>query len=334
MNKQRNLVHLELLRILAIYCVIFNHTDGRGFLLFSVAKNPIAYNFYLFLSIACKVAVPLFFMISGALLLKKEESIGTVYRKRVLRMVVILIGISLIYTIYYDVRDGKAFDTIAFLKTIYSSRSAVALWYLYMFIGFLAMLPLLRKMAKNLSAKEYVYLGIMSILLSGVLPILQCRLWQDTLKLNENALGTLFTSKFLVCFLMGYFFEYVLPEKYYTLRNAIYALIISVIAIGICCYMTTYRARVTGDYSGEGLQTFHNSLIAIPSYSLYFCGKLLFMKKKFSERFCRMVCFFGSMTFGIFLFEKILRELTIGVFYRLEPVIPFRHVWCGCLRRV
>ncbi len=87
--EKKKLVHLEAFRILAIYLVMFNHTDKNGFFFFTVAQASPFYGLYLFISIACKFAVPLFYMVSGALLLKKEESIGVVYKKRFLRMLII-----------------------------------------------------------------------------------------------------------------------------------------------------------------------------------------------------------------------------------------------------
>lgn len=74
-------LHLEFLRIIAIMLVIFNHTGEKGFLLYTIARDSVLYEFYLFSSIACKVAVPLFWMISGALLINKEESISVIYKK-------------------------------------------------------------------------------------------------------------------------------------------------------------------------------------------------------------------------------------------------------------
>lgn len=90
-------LYLDLIRAVSIFLVIFNHTGIKGFMLYSVATQSPLYPFYMFLSVACKPAVPLFWMVSGALLLPKEESIGRVYRHRVLRMVIVLVLFSAIY---------------------------------------------------------------------------------------------------------------------------------------------------------------------------------------------------------------------------------------------
>ena len=59
-SQDRNIIHIELIRIIAIILVMFNHTNTKGFTHFSVAQESIFYPFYLFFSIADKIAVPLF----------------------------------------------------------------------------------------------------------------------------------------------------------------------------------------------------------------------------------------------------------------------------------
>lgn len=63
---------IELMRIVATFFVIFNHTGDKGFFLFSLYDaHSIQYWIYLFISVFCKFSVPLFFMIAGSLLLNR-----------------------------------------------------------------------------------------------------------------------------------------------------------------------------------------------------------------------------------------------------------------------
>lgn len=79
-------IHLEILRLIAIYFVIFNHTGVNAYQAYAT-KEPgsLLYNIYLIMAIVCKIAVPLFFMISGATLLGKTESIKDLYFKRIFK---------------------------------------------------------------------------------------------------------------------------------------------------------------------------------------------------------------------------------------------------------
>ena len=66
----------ELMRILAIFLVVFNHTENRGFFLYQVPGcSGINAILSLLLATVCKIAVPLFLMISGGLLFLRQESL-------------------------------------------------------------------------------------------------------------------------------------------------------------------------------------------------------------------------------------------------------------------
>ncbi len=96
-------LYLEVLRYIAIFFVIYNHTAGNGFLLFVDTEQPQwLYPLNLFISQIDKIAVPIFFMISGSLLLGKNEPISVILKKRVLRMCLVLVGISVFYLFYND----------------------------------------------------------------------------------------------------------------------------------------------------------------------------------------------------------------------------------------
>ena len=85
----------ELMRILAIFLVVFNHTENRGFFLYQ-APGCSAVNAILSLLLAtvCKIAVPLFFMISGGLLLHRQETLKDLLCRRIVRMALVLVLFS------------------------------------------------------------------------------------------------------------------------------------------------------------------------------------------------------------------------------------------------
>ena len=90
-------IDIELMRIIACFFVIFNHTETNGYFLFSLYdKHSLQFWIYLFLSVFCKFSVPLFFTISGALMLDREpEPLNRLWRYRILKMVIILVTWSL-----------------------------------------------------------------------------------------------------------------------------------------------------------------------------------------------------------------------------------------------
>ena len=77
-------VWIDLLRIGACLLVIFNHLPG--YTLYQTNTGVMAWA-YMSITMFTRINVPLFLMISGALLLKHDEAIGRTLRHRVSKMV-------------------------------------------------------------------------------------------------------------------------------------------------------------------------------------------------------------------------------------------------------
>ena len=203
---QKKKIHIELLRIFAIYCVMFNHTQNGGFFYFAENTAGVLYGISMFLSVLCKVAVPLFFMITGALLLGKEESLKTLFLKRFLKFFLLLIAVSALYYVCLS----EDCSVSGFLKAVYSSETTTGLWYLYSYLGLLLMMPILRKLVRMLTEKEYRYILACQILLAGIIPMVEYLLWQGRNTLNSNFSAVIFTTSNIFYALMGYYCENVL----------------------------------------------------------------------------------------------------------------------------
>jgi surface polysaccharide O-acyltransferase-like enzyme len=59
-------LHMDILRIIAILFVLYNHTNERGYSLYAFPSSGILHIFYIVVAALIAVAVPIFFMISGA----------------------------------------------------------------------------------------------------------------------------------------------------------------------------------------------------------------------------------------------------------------------------
>lgn len=169
LTDKKKIAYLELLRVLACFFVIVNHTVVGEFL----AQQPGSKKWVLLVAyfFASKTAVPVYLMISGALLLKQVDS----YRKclkRCLRIVADIVIFSLLYYLYSWYVYGVDFDLLEFFKLIYQTNITNAYWYLYLYLGILVMLPLLQRLAAGMEKREYVYLLLISVVFTGIMPIL------------------------------------------------------------------------------------------------------------------------------------------------------------------
>ncbi len=206
MDNTKRKIHIDVLKILAILLVIFIHTGNEGFLAYQRQENLLIQILQLFFASFSKIAVPLYFMCSGALLLGKEETIQKLWKKRVLKYIIITIVFTIIYYIFLSIHDNSLIDLGWILKTMYSSSTfsfSGSYWFLYSYIAFLIMLPILRIIAKYMTREVMIYLLVLYGIFNGILPILEFYL-----ELEKLAISIPFvTNQVLFYPLVGYYLE-------------------------------------------------------------------------------------------------------------------------------
>ncbi len=162
-NKTESVVYMkktyiESLRMIAIILVIYNHTRELGFTLYQYTSDTGAYYLSVLMIPVCKTAVPIFLMISGATLLGKTEDYRHLFSGRIVRYAGIILFWGTLQYLRY-VRTGKAeLSARGWWNNIYSSPRLETYWYLYLYLGFLLLLPLLRKAVSGMTNKDYGYL--------------------------------------------------------------------------------------------------------------------------------------------------------------------------------
>ena len=328
-TKENQKLYIYFLKIIAIYMVLFNHTGNAGFVLFTVAHDSKSYAFYLFNAILIKIAVPLFFMTSGALLLGKDESLKHLLQKRFLKYVVILFVGSAISYLYSSLRQHSAPLSITyFFKTLYTSRLANAYWYLYTYLAYILTLPLLRRLARAMTNKEYWWMIVLHGLINS-LSIIEFLIWKGSASHN-GSFSLFITTNYIFYPLTGYFIDQRLRKEQFTKKNFLLLLALSFVAIAICCVMTQYRCTLIDEWQESSCQTFFNTLIFIPTLTVYYGANMYFFKYRPHPWIAQAIFVVGQTTFGIYLFEDIWRNETQFVFTFLKPIIhtlPACWIW-------
>src|SRR5574340_37553 len=128
---------------------------------------------------ASRIAVPLFFMASGFLLLGKQESYADFFRKRALRVFVPFVIWSLIYLAWNaDFEPGPfTLGTVgdALLRILRGPRAA-HLWFFYVLISLYLFTPVLRIFTLNARLRDLAYFCGLWFLLDPVLNLLRHQL--------------------------------------------------------------------------------------------------------------------------------------------------------------
>ncbi|GAB3905301.1 acyltransferase [Mucilaginibacter boryungensis] len=149
------------LRVIALFAVIILHCSSP--LLGGYPKVP--YNEWLaadFYNALTRFAVPVFVMITGALLLGRDDELFSFLKKRLSRVVIPFLFWSLVYIAYafYNEDIPYTTDTWANIKQVLHQLkygSSYHLWYVYMLIGLYFIIPVLSKFIRHASEKETLY---------------------------------------------------------------------------------------------------------------------------------------------------------------------------------
>lgn len=295
---------IEIMRIMACFFVIFNHTSQNGFFLFSVRPiGSLQYWIDLFISVFCKFAVPLFFAISGALLIPKEDSLKkTLWR--IIRAIIVLTLFSFLYYFVEVYNGNETFDFSRFLLKLYCSNWNGTYWYLYAYIPFLITLPLLRSFAKGLDSKWFIYMFVIGFLFRRILPVIEYLANEGKYHINDyfgNNLRWIYIN--IVEFpLLGYFLNCRIRSSDITRKQLAIMWTTNVITIIISSYLTYYKQS-----KGQGLdQAFHETFVVINVLSLFLTTKKVFGSKKINIIISKMICCLGECTFGIYLLHVLI----------------------------
>jgi surface polysaccharide O-acyltransferase-like enzyme len=154
-------VSADLIRVVAIFAVILVHTG-----VYAAYMNPLfddlsvgrglIINLY---SCFGHLGVPLFIMLSGALLLvpsKKDEDLGVFFKKRFSRVGLPFIFWGVIYFLWDIYIEGQQVTLSFIINGIFLGPYTI-FWYLYMLVGLYLITPLLRVMVAHFTNNHFKY---------------------------------------------------------------------------------------------------------------------------------------------------------------------------------
>ncbi len=292
--------YIEVMRIIAAFLVIVNHTNSDVFLKYS---EPASFTWFFSLTyfFISKIAVPVFLMIMGGLLLQKIDSPKKSVI-RVLRMVAVVVIYSAVYYIYLHRNNPETMGFLDFFKTIFTNRTNNAFWYIYTYIGLLILLPLMQRMAVSFSKKATEYFVLVSVGVMGFIP-----------------LGTMFfgitpnhyVTDVFFCVTIGLVFLGFYIEKYVKITKSMCAgaglLFVSIITFDVTYSYIKYQDNPQSYLQLDNWQYLNITASALCFYIIF---KYLFSAVKTGENTSKVLCYLGSLTFGIYLLSDLVMFIT------------------------
>ncbi len=305
---------------------MFTHTATAGFSIFIVRPESFFYPLYLAVPFWVKTAVPIFFMISGALLLGREEPISVIFKKRIWRFLQVIFVFSLInYVWFYHNLPLTIPGHIAkFFTMMYSSNMATAYYFLYIYIGFLLMLPIWRKLVKAMTNTLFLYLIGLNLFFVGCVPVISYLIFQGTAEINYFVNPLLAISEPTFYFLIGYWMEHVLPKEWLTKKNLLRLFVAALIGTCIAAIMTHYRGVLAGGMTEALSERFYDSFLFLNTAFVFCLARWYFLTHEISLSWSRCLVCLGSLSFGVMLFEEITRNLTHIILSRVLLVYLYR----------
>ncbi len=292
-------IYMDILRIIACLMVIFNHTNERGFM--RLAADDIgSASFFLdvLMSTVCKVGVPLFFMMSGALLIKKEEPISRTL-KRIPRILIDLLLFSFVY-FYVDAWLLNQEFSLKSTLTMMLSSNYWHLWYLYAYIVLLISLPVLRKMVKGLDEGSSKYLICLAFFFMGIFPILS---WLSPSGINKNLNLAWLTENVFIYPILGYILENKIPEEWFTKKRIAEVWIVNIICfiISAICEYFFMLEKAAADDMGYFDERFLINFCIVNAIALYVTARYFTKNVAIGHAVSAFLAEVGKDTFGIYL---------------------------------
>eukprot|EP01116_Phalansterium_solitarium_P008648 TRINITY_DN22596_c0_g1_i1.p2 TRINITY_DN22596_c0_g1~~TRINITY_DN22596_c0_g1_i1.p2 ORF type:complete len:401 (-),score=144.86 TRINITY_DN22596_c0_g1_i1:356-1558(-) len=151
------LTWLDYMRVTACLLVVLGHCSA------STREMPVgkvdfmSWEASVVYSTIHRISVPLFFMMSGFLMLFKTENLGDFYRKRIPRIVIPMIAWDIIYIFVQYKTQGRYKLTVSTaIQKFFFDFGNDHLWFLYATLGLYLATPMLRPMMRHTEPKVLV----------------------------------------------------------------------------------------------------------------------------------------------------------------------------------
>jgi surface polysaccharide O-acyltransferase-like enzyme len=164
---QRN-VNLDFARVIAVFAVVLLHVSARV-----AGSNPDIHSLAWWTGniadVLSRWCVPVFVMISGALLLSTPANVDPIafYKRRMARLLPVIAFWTLVYIVFRRcINSTFTLDDAA--KSIVKGTPYYHLWYLYMLIGLYFVTPFLRQLVSVISTNSLRLLIIGSFVIAAL----------------------------------------------------------------------------------------------------------------------------------------------------------------------
>ena len=284
---------LDFLRVFSMFLVIVIHVAncyGRSFSLISSSSFAISSVF----NMLSRVSVPIFFMISGALLIPKVLT-REKYIYKVKRMFIVLVLWTVIYALFEYFYVGVGTNVLNLLV----APQRAHLWFMYAIIAIYIALPFISKMCNNLTKREEnLFMGLWFF--AFLFEFLVKRLLKVSVIYHIPIISGVY---YLGYFVIGHIiYKRIREGKCDYKKYNKYLVLLFIFSNLVILWFTLYNSfRLGSNY--KVFFTYSNPLMIISSLSVY--SLVLINMNKIPS----FVSYFAPFSFGIYLVHGIFLDV-------------------------
>ncbi len=291
--------YIHKLRILAIYAVVAGHVT----IWMTQGVEPFSFNWWLgcWIFFLCVCSIPVFVMVSGALLLDdcRTETASEFYRRRLYRLGIPFVFWTAVYLAIRHFVHHEQLTAGSVAGLILSADVYYHLWFLYMIPGLYLITPFLRRFIRTHSQKQRIMAIVTILFLSGVYSQLNILYWG-----NHRTIFTVFIP-YIGYYLCGYELHHIDPRK---IPAKYLAIAVAACVLYLAAFVGVFVER-RGGVDTNFIFGIFSLPVAVMSIAVFWAAYLRSLISKPLEGIPKTaVQWVASTTLGIYLLHPILLE--------------------------
>ncbi|WP_158227370.1 acyltransferase [Pseudomonas congelans] len=299
---------LDALKAMAICMVVMIHISAPGFVSFGDQWTAA-----LVYDSVSRISVPLFFMVTGSVLLHREHTLKSVLSK--VRLVLIpLVAWSIIYLVYNELVHGQV---VKYWIVEIVQGPVLHMWFVYALIGAYLFLPLTSRFFRSATRNEKLWIIILAVVGSSILPFFKDVTGQVLLGVDMA-----YVPIYSAYMLMGAFLYEEVNKSDKVVSLAVVGIVVWALGT-VGTVLGTYSKSIADDKYSIVYFNYYAPLVLLAALGAYVFFVAFFKRNAgFSSE---KISYLGQQTFGIYMCHMIPLQILGELISRTGGLSPW--VW-------
>lgn len=311
-NNKIKKTYIEYLRVAAMIAVVLSHIGSTAASDFPSDYHTMSGAVFSSVVNLLHFAVPVFFMISGALMLNpaKEITIEKLVKKYILKYALVILVFGWGYAFIEEVFNDRSISLGHFVRSFYNMlqrKTWAHMWYLYALLGVLLLLPVLRLIAQHFSEKQIKYWICVCMIFLSVVPMIE--LWTG----KKSGIVFPINREFIFYMLLGFWLEY--GHLRIAKKKAVAGIVLSIPFLVAGAFLKSLQGL------NLGMGEYYSPAVVIYSVCIFSLFKNSDVFARFEGGPVRnVVSFLSEVSFGVYL----VHMFWINLAFKLFELNPYR----------